>query len=225
MNERLCEPFQWDDERRMDRGKVMTAAELEAGKEFGRYLDVDGDGIPYRTYPGTHPTRGSFFTRGSTRDRYAKYSEEGPVYQDNMERLLLKFETAKKLVPGPILRQAPKPTKFGAIYFGSTSPAMAEALEQLAEEGIELDTLRVRGFPFSKRSSISLPRMSASMSSSRTATGSSGCCWSMRAASILPSWCAFSIMTGRRSRPASSAARSPKISKARPSSRSGRPYK
>jgi 2-oxoglutarate ferredoxin oxidoreductase subunit alpha len=149
MNERLCEPFAWDDERRMDRGKVMTFEQLEAGKEFGRYLDVDGDGIPYRTYPGTHPTRGSFFTRGSTRDRYAKYSEEGPVYQDNMERLLLKFETAKKLVPAPISAKAARPTKLGAIYFGSTSPAMAEALEHLAEEGIFLDTLRVRGFPFS----------------------------------------------------------------------------
>lgn len=150
MNERLCEPFVWDDQRRMDRGKVMTYEELEAGKNFGRYLDVDGDGIPYRTYPGTHPTRGSFFTRGSTRDRYAKYSEEGPVYQDNMERLLRKFETAKTLVPAPIVRRAPKPTQFGAIYFGSTSPAMSEALEQLSEQGVELDTLRVRGFPFSE---------------------------------------------------------------------------
>jgi 2-oxoglutarate ferredoxin oxidoreductase subunit alpha len=150
MNERLCEPFQWDDARRMDRGKIMTHDELEAGKNFGRYLDVDGDGIPYRTYPGTHPTRGSFFTRGSTRDRYAKYSEEGPVYQDNMERLLLKFETAKKLVPAPVLRQAPKPTRLGAIYFGSTSAAMPEALDQLAAQGVELDTLRVRAFPFSE---------------------------------------------------------------------------
>jgi 2-oxoglutarate ferredoxin oxidoreductase subunit alpha len=149
MNERLCAPFAWDDARRMDRGKVMTHDELEAGRDFGRYLDVDGDGIPYRTYPGTHPTRGSFFTRGSTRDRYARYSEEGPVYQDNMERLLRKFETAKSLVPAPVLTKSPRPTKFGAIYYGSTSPAMAEALEQLAEAGIALDTLRVRGFPFS----------------------------------------------------------------------------
>jgi 2-oxoglutarate ferredoxin oxidoreductase subunit alpha len=149
MNERLCAPFAWDDTRRMDRGKVMTHEDLESGKDFGRYLDVDGDGIPYRTYPGTHPTRGSFFTRGSTRDRYARYSEEGPVYQDNMERLLQKFETAKSLVPPPILTKSPRPTKFGAIYYGSTSPAMEEALEQLAEDGIALDTLRVRGFPFS----------------------------------------------------------------------------
>ena len=79
----------------LDRGKVMTAEELEAGKDFGRYLDVDGDGIPYRTYPGTHPTRGAFFTRGTSKDRRARYSEEGPDYAENMLRLLKKFDTAK----------------------------------------------------------------------------------------------------------------------------------
>ena len=84
----------------------MTAEELEAGKEFGRYLDVDGDGIPYRTYPGTHPTRGAFFTRGTSNDRYARYTEEGRAYVDNMERLLRKFETAKPLVPPPVRREA-----------------------------------------------------------------------------------------------------------------------
>ncbi|HEY5278564.1 MAG TPA: 2-oxoacid:acceptor oxidoreductase family protein, partial [Pseudolabrys sp.] len=77
MNHHLCRPFAWDDAKVYDRGKVMTAEELEAGKDFGRYLDVDADGIPYRTYPGTHPTKGSFFTRGTSRDRYAKYTEEG----------------------------------------------------------------------------------------------------------------------------------------------------
>src|SRR5690606_11873107 len=84
MNERLCKPLTWDPNRKMDRGKVMTAADLEAGKLFGPYLDVDGDGIPYRTYPGTHPTKGSFFTRGTTKDRMARYSEEGPDYVENM---------------------------------------------------------------------------------------------------------------------------------------------
>ena len=77
MNHRLCEPFVWDDKRAYDRGKIMTADELDAGKTFGRYLDVDGDGIPFRTYPGTHPTKGSYFTRGTTKDEYARYSEEG----------------------------------------------------------------------------------------------------------------------------------------------------
>jgi 2-oxoglutarate/2-oxoacid ferredoxin oxidoreductase subunit alpha len=148
MNERLCEPLAWDDKKRFDRGKVMTAAELEAGKDFGRYLDVDGDGITYRTYPGTHPKRGSFFTRGTSKDRYAKYSEEGAVYVDNMERLLRKFATAKNLVPGPVRRDAAQPTRFGAIHYGSTGPAMDEALDLLAAQGLHVDTLRVRAFPF-----------------------------------------------------------------------------
>ena len=148
MNDRLCKPLTWDDSRMMDRGKVMTEEELQAGKDFGRYLDVDGDGIPYRTYPGTHPTRGAFFTRGTSKDRRARYSEEGPDYQENMLRLLKKFDTAKQLVPRPIARSAKEPTRLGAIYFGSTSPAMDEAEDILAERGIHLDLMRVRGFPF-----------------------------------------------------------------------------
>ncbi len=149
MNDRLCAPFTWDDTRRMDRGKVMTAAELEAGRDFGRYLDVDGDGIPYRTYPGTHPTKGSFFTRGTSRDRYARYTEDGAAYQDNMERLLKKFDTARNLVPGPIRRDAAEATRIGAIYYGSTAPAMDEAIALLAADGIHVDALRIRAFPFS----------------------------------------------------------------------------
>ena len=148
MNDWLIEPLEWNENRRYDRGKVMTAEMLEAGVEFGRYLDVDGDGIPYRTYPGTHPTRGAFFTRGTSKDRYARYSEEGPDYVDNMQRLLRKFETAKRLVPRPIKRTASEPTRYGALYFGSTAPAMTEALEALEERGIHLDTMRIRAFPF-----------------------------------------------------------------------------
>ena len=148
MNEWLVRPFAWDDKRRLDRGKVMTAADLDAGKEFGRYLDVDGDGIPYRTYPGTHPNKGAFFTRGTSRDRYAKYTEDGAAYVDNMQRLLRKFETAKKLVPPAARTLAKKPTKIGAIYFGSTTAAMRESLAALEAQGIHLDALRVRGFPF-----------------------------------------------------------------------------
>jgi 2-oxoglutarate ferredoxin oxidoreductase subunit alpha len=149
MNHRLCEPLQWDDERRFDRGKVMTADELEAGRDFGRYLDVDGDGIPYRTLPGTHPSKGSYFTRGTTRDAYARYSEAGPDYVYNVTRLLKKFETAKELVPQPVLKKAARETRFGVIYYGSTSPAMAEAFDALQEQGVHIDTLRVRAFPFS----------------------------------------------------------------------------
>ena len=150
MNQRLCDPFVWEEGRTYDRGKVMSAEDLESGKEFGRYKDVDGDGIPWRTLPGTHPTKGSFFTRGTTRDPYARYSEKGVDYIYNMERLLRKFETASTMVPQPIIRPASKPSKFGVIYFGSTSPAMEEALDALEGDGIFLDAMRLRAFPFSK---------------------------------------------------------------------------
>jgi 2-oxoglutarate ferredoxin oxidoreductase subunit alpha len=148
MNQRLCAPFAWDDQRVFDRGKVMTAEELEAGREFARYKDLDGDGIPYRTYPGTHPARGGYFTRGTTKNAQAQYSERGPDYVYNMERLLKKFETAKGLAPQPVADAAVKPTKFGAIYFGSTSPAMHEANAGLRDQGVALDLLRLRAFPF-----------------------------------------------------------------------------
>jgi len=148
MNQRLCEPLAWDDSRRYDRGKVMSAAELEAGKEFGRYKDVDGDGIPWRTLPGTHPTKGAYFTRGTTRDEYARYSEAGHDYMLNVQRLLKKFNTAATLVPQPVVRAAAKKTRLGVLYFGSTAPAMDEALEALAESQIHLDAMRLRAFPF-----------------------------------------------------------------------------
>jgi 2-oxoglutarate ferredoxin oxidoreductase subunit alpha len=148
MNERLCEPLAWDDGARFDRGKVLSYQDLEAGKRFGRYLDLDGDGITYRTYPGTHPKRGSFFTRGTSRDRYARYTEEGSAYVDNMQRLLKKFETAKELVPQPVLRQAAKGSRFGVIYYGSTAPAMDEALAILEDHAMDVDALRIRAFPF-----------------------------------------------------------------------------
>ncbi|MCW5636019.1 MAG: 2-oxoacid:acceptor oxidoreductase subunit alpha [Rubrivivax sp.] len=148
MNQRLCEPFRWDDGRRYDRGKVMTAEELETGREFARYKDVDGDGIPWRTLPGTHPTLGSYFTRGTTRDAHARYSEAGPDYLYNVQRLLKKFAFAATLVPQPVVRAADKRTRLGVIYFGSTAPAMDEALVSLARAGIHLDAMRLRAFPF-----------------------------------------------------------------------------
>ncbi len=148
MNHRLCKPLKWDDSRRYDRGKVMTHAELEAGKEFGRYLDVDGDGIPYRTLPGTHEKRGAYFTRGTSKNAYASYSEAGADYQYNMQRLLKKHNFAKTLLPMPVLTPAKEPARFGAIFYGSTSPAMHEALESLSQNGIYVNALRIRGFPF-----------------------------------------------------------------------------
>jgi 2-oxoglutarate ferredoxin oxidoreductase subunit alpha len=150
MNTRLCDPLEWDDARDYDRGKVMTAEMLDAGKEFGRYLDVDGDGIPFRTYPGTHPTKGGYFTRGTTKNAYAQYSETGPDYTYNVQRLLRKFETAKKLVPQPVLTASKEPARFGVMYYGSTSPSMHEALEALAAQGVHVNALRLRGFPFAE---------------------------------------------------------------------------
>jgi 2-oxoglutarate ferredoxin oxidoreductase subunit alpha len=148
MQDWLCEPLAWDDTHSMDRGKVMTAADLDAGRDFGRYLDVDGDGIAYRTYPGTHASKGSFFTRGTTKDRYARYTEEGHAYVDNVQRLLRKFETAKALVPKPVVTSAAQPTNAGVIWFGSTGGAMAESLAELERQAIHLDRLRIRAFPF-----------------------------------------------------------------------------
>jgi 2-oxoglutarate ferredoxin oxidoreductase subunit alpha len=150
MNDWLVEPLQWDEARRYDRGKVMTAEELEAGKDFGRYTDVDGDGIPYRTLPATHPDKGAYFTRGSSHDARARYSEEGVVYVDGMQRLLRKFETAKMLVPKPLVRAAKATAKYGVIYYGSTAVAMDEAVAMLEEKGLPLDLMRICAFPFSE---------------------------------------------------------------------------
>ena len=150
MNSHLTKPFKWDDSHSMDRGKVMTAADLDSGRDFGRYLDVDGDGIPFRTYPGVHPTRGSYFTRGTTRDAYARYTEEGGPYVENMERLLRKFETAKNYVPLPVVARAEGGSRIGVIHYGSTAAPMDEAMQMLAKQGVKLDVMRVRGFPFNR---------------------------------------------------------------------------
>ena len=148
MNHRLCRPLQWDDKRQYDRGKVLSADDLEKAKDFGRYMDVDGDGIPYRTYPGTHPSKGVFFTRGTSHDSRARYSEQGVVYVDGMQRLLRKLDSAKEILPKPLRKDSDKATRYGVIYYGSTSPAMTEAADTLAADGHHLDLLRVRAFPF-----------------------------------------------------------------------------
>jgi 2-oxoglutarate/2-oxoacid ferredoxin oxidoreductase subunit alpha len=126
----------------------MAFDDFEAGREFGRYLDVDGDGVAYRTYPGTHPTRGAFFTRGSSKDAFARYTEEGAAYVDNVQRLLKKFQTARDLVPAPVTGRAHRSARFGVIHYGSTAPAMEEALDALEDHGAVLDVMRLRAFPF-----------------------------------------------------------------------------
>jgi len=146
MNDNLSEPLSWDEGREYDRGKVLDADTLESLPRFGRYLDVDGDGIGYRTYPGTHPEKGAFFTRGTSRDEFAAYTESPEVYEQNMMRLVRKWETAATLVPAAEIQSSSQ--RAGILYYGTTALPMAEALDMLGEEGIHLDTIRVRAFPF-----------------------------------------------------------------------------
>ncbi len=148
MQEWLTAPFKWDEKRHLNRGKVLSYEHLEQGVAFGRYRDVDGDAVPYRTYPGTHPSKGAYFTRGSSHDKDARYSELGADYTEGMERLLRKWETMKSHVPAPIRKNAKKRTPDGVIYFGSTEPAMDEALALLEQRGVHVNALRVRAFPF-----------------------------------------------------------------------------
>lgn len=146
MNELTTEPLHWDDERKYERGKVLSSEELDAIEKYGRYLDVDGDGIPYRTLPGTHPELGAFFTRGSSRNEHAVYTEDPQAYIRNMDRLLVKWETIKQLMPPAEIHLQDQ--KAGLMYFGTTSTPIREVLDLLDEEGLQFDTIRLRGFPF-----------------------------------------------------------------------------
>tara|TARA_R110002110_G_scaffold66978_1_gene183048 strand:+ start:147854 stop:149719 length:1866 start_codon:yes stop_codon:yes gene_type:complete len=151
MNDNMSEPLEWDDERRYDRGKVLSAEDLDKMERFGRYLDVDGDAICYRTYPGTHPSKGAFFTRGSSRDEYAIYTEKGEQYEKNMLRLMQKWETIKEYVPRPEIVACARKTDTAVLYFGTSEESAREAVDLLAEEdGIDLDAMRVRAFPFNQ---------------------------------------------------------------------------
>jgi 2-oxoglutarate/2-oxoacid ferredoxin oxidoreductase subunit alpha len=150
MNEWTTKPFKFDEAQGFDRGKVLNAEQLDEIERFGRYLDVDGDGIPYRTYPGTHPSKGAFFTRGTSHDEYAGYTEDGTVNARVMTRLLHKFETAKTLVPAPEFGQEGQNSTMGLIHFGTTAIAVPEAMAMLGDRQIHLDTMRIRAFPFSK---------------------------------------------------------------------------
>ena len=150
MNDNMSEPLEWDDSKEYDRGKVLNAEELDKVETFGRYLDVDGDAICYRTYPGAHPDKGAFFTRGSSRDEMAVYTEKGEEYEKNMLRLMAKWETIKEYVPGPEIIMCGKKTDTAVLYFGTSEESSREALDYLAEEGVALDAMRVRSFPFNQ---------------------------------------------------------------------------
>ena len=148
MNDHLSEPLHWDDDRTYDRGKVLNAQELDEVEQFGRYLDADGDGICYRTYPGTHAEKGIFFTRGTSRDEFAIYTERGEEYVKNMERLDRKFETAAKILPKPVRHKANTGSKVGALYYGMTEVPMSETFELLDAQGHKVDGLCIKSFPF-----------------------------------------------------------------------------
>ncbi len=148
MNDWSSKEFEWDDLREYDRGKVLSKNDLDEVEEFGRYLDVDGDGVPYRTYPGTHPQKGAYFTRGTSHDEYARYTEDGVKNAEVLSRLTKKFQTASSTVPAPIFNQEESSSSIGVIYFGSTDCSMQEALDDLEDQNINVDAMRIRSFPF-----------------------------------------------------------------------------
>ena len=146
MNDSVSPPLTWDESRKYDRGKVLSRTDLDDIEAFGRYLDVDGDGIGYRTLPGAHPEKGAFFTRGTSRDAYARYTEAPEAYTENMDRLVTKWRTAAELVPAPEI--SGHGHRAGVIFYGTTAAPMAEAMARLADDGAHLDAMRIRGFPF-----------------------------------------------------------------------------
>jgi 2-oxoglutarate ferredoxin oxidoreductase subunit alpha len=155
MNDWMTDPFTWDDSKEQSRGKVLSAEQLEAfktvkGKPWGRYLDVDGDAIPYRTLPGTHPSMGSFFTRGTSHDEYARYTEDGRIHARVIDRIRRKFDTAATVVPKPEVDIRDKNAKTGIIYFGATRPAVLEGLDELERAGVRINAMRLKAFPFNE---------------------------------------------------------------------------
>ncbi|MEM9100941.1 MAG: 2-oxoacid:acceptor oxidoreductase subunit alpha [Pseudomonadota bacterium] len=150
MNDHISEPFVWEKSRAYKRGKVLSAQELDAMDKWGRYEDVDGDGIPYRTIPGVHPDKGAAVMRGSSKDVFAVYTESSEAYVDNMDRLIRKFETAKSMVPVPEFYQNKNQSNYGTIFFGTSTDASLEAFKELANKGFTIDALRIVSFPFSQ---------------------------------------------------------------------------
>jgi len=148
MNDHICDILHWDDQRKYNRGKVLNAEDLEQITSWGRYQDVDDDGIGYRTLPATHPTKGSYFTRGSSHDEMARYSEDSATYVRVVNRISKKFETAKRIIPTPEIRIFDESADIGIIYFGSTMHAAHEALAIFSEGGLNINSMRIKAFPF-----------------------------------------------------------------------------
>jgi 2-oxoglutarate/2-oxoacid ferredoxin oxidoreductase subunit alpha len=145
MNDWMCPTLKWDDAYQPDRGKVLNKAQLEAIEKFQRYVDKDGDGIPYRTFPGVHP-KGAYFTRGSGHTQYGGYTEDAAEYQIVLDRLKRKFDTAKKLVPKAVIESRGQAA--GIVSIGSCDGPVHEALDILKRRGIQCDYMRLKAFPF-----------------------------------------------------------------------------
>lgn len=148
MNDWVCPDLKWDDKYQPDKGKVLSAEDLESMDKFYRYLDSDGDGITYRTIPGEHP-KGSYFTRGSGHTRYGAYTEDSAEYKDVVDRLLVKWETARTIVPEPEIEYS-KFNRSAILSLGSCDGAVKEALARLKNESISLNYCRVKAFPFTQ---------------------------------------------------------------------------
>ncbi len=147
MNDWMIPKLEWDDDFVPDRGKVLSEEELEQAERFYRYLDVDGDHIAARTLPGVHP-KGAYFTRGSGHDKYGRYTEDSDAYVEVMDRLLKKVESAADAVPAPEVHSVEGGSRLGLISVGGCHRAVLEARDHLMREGVQVDYLRVRGFPF-----------------------------------------------------------------------------
>ena len=150
MNDWVVDELAWDDARRPDRGKVLGAQELDEAKDFARYRDVDGDGIPYRTIPGTHPENGAYFTRGTSHSDTGGYTEDGVLHAEMIARIDRKIMGASEKLPQPAITNAQQPTRWAIISFGSTTDAVREAMVQMAGSGLAFDHMRLRAFPFSQ---------------------------------------------------------------------------
>jgi 2-oxoglutarate ferredoxin oxidoreductase subunit alpha len=148
MNDWVCPDLKWDDKYQPDKGKVLSPEDLESMDKFYRYLDSDGDGITYRTIPGEHP-KGSYFTRGSGHTKYGAYTEDSAEYKEVVDRLLVKWETARTIVPEPEIEYS-KFNKSGILSLGSCDGAVKEALVHLNDKSVGLNYCRVRAFPFTE---------------------------------------------------------------------------
>jgi 2-oxoglutarate/2-oxoacid ferredoxin oxidoreductase subunit alpha len=148
MNDWMCRDLKWDDAYRPDRGKMLGYDEIAGLEKFYRYIDKDGDGIPYRTLPGMHP-KGAYFTRGSGHSQYGVYTEDSAEYQLVLDRLMKKWATAKKLVPRAVI-DATAASEIAIVSLGSCDGAIREAIDVLKTSGVTVNYMRVRSFPFTE---------------------------------------------------------------------------